>query len=78
MDNTWKWFLILMSVVLTAATGFYIAVEKKVDGYYLGNQNGTPCIYAHWTWHPDERVACSTDVPMLAQQLKTLNEAVKK
>ena len=63
-DDTWH--VIGMSIVVAALTflGFVFAAPHNVDYYYLSNATNKPmaaCVYAHWTWHPDEISFCTNN-----------------
>lgn len=61
-ENIWE---ALAFCAVTTALVFIAIVffaPKNVDYYYVGavgQPNG--CVYAHWTWHADEKVYCSDD-----------------
>jgi hypothetical protein len=62
-DDTWQvGFLVLLVVVVGLGTTVFFA-PKNVDYYYLstGGSSSGICVYAHWTWHGDEKAYCSDD-----------------
>lgn len=64
MDKMWQ---VLVAGLILAAFGMAILIlcaPKNVDYYYLshgGSQSNSYCVYAHWTWHPDEIAYCTDD-----------------
>lgn len=75
---------VLLAVGVAAATLLLVAAakEKRVDGYYLSQGSGgkrvSTCIYAHWTWHPDEVAFCTNNVQEAIDALPKLNATVRK
>jgi hypothetical protein len=68
--------LVLLFVLLVS--------EKKIDGYYI-SQNGTvsggptaTCVYAHWTWHLDERSFCTNSYQDAVDFVIKANATVKR
>jgi hypothetical protein len=43
----------------------WILAPKNVNYYYLSHGGGgvqnANCVFAHWTWHPDEVAFCTDD-----------------
>lgn len=64
-DLDWEnvWASILAGAVIGALilVGIVSFSPKNVDYYYLSHPSevGGGCVYAHWTWHSDEKVFCS-------------------
>lgn len=61
IETLWHVVLLIAAFVAIVIVGAFLASEKRVDGYYLSTTNGNEleyCVYAHWTWHPDEKSGC--------------------
>jgi hypothetical protein len=62
-ENVWLALLTLV-IVLGIGLGTFAMVQPHVvDGYYASQG----CVWAHWTWHGDERVMCPNDVNTLPE-----------
>jgi hypothetical protein len=71
MFKDWKWgdtwqTLGLLAVIAAATLGVALIYSpKNVDYYYVSSTSGDGgagfCVWAHWTWHNDERAFCSDD-----------------
>ncbi len=71
MFKNWDWYDTWMAVgllvvaLLVTLVGTVAVSQKDVDYYYLSSisNGGLPvmCVYAHWTWHQDERAYCTDD-----------------
>jgi hypothetical protein len=62
-SDTWGVVGVLLVIVAVIAGGVVFFAPKNVDYYYIsraGTQSVT-CVYAHWTWHPDEIAFCTDD-----------------
>lgn len=64
-DDVFKGILACLLVVAAVLGVRIVTASKTVDYYYLsrgegGNRTAT-CVYAHWTWHPDEEALCTDD-----------------
>ncbi len=71
------------AVVLTAGILLLFTINPhEVDGYYLSqgsnNRNTSTCVYAHWTWHPDEIVFCTDDVYKAVDVVGKLQQGATK
>ncbi len=56
--------LFIFAVFLAVTLGmFALCAPHNVDYYYLGSSgnNTATCVYAHWTWHTDEKAFCSNN-----------------
>jgi hypothetical protein len=80
-EDTWQLLCVIALAALMAFLVTLVISPKAVDDYYLsrGGSNldvGT-CVYAHWTWHTDEKAYCTNDaaqaVDLLAKLKATLN-----
>ena len=61
-EDIWEamWAGLIVVAVLSLGTLFF--APKNIDYYYAGGgQDGTSCVYAHWTFHADEKAYCSSD-----------------
>ena len=64
LENLWHGLGLIVASALAVLFCVMVAKEKRVDDYYLSQGRGSGvavCIYAHWTWHPDELVFCTDD-----------------
>ena len=84
VDSDFAWgafgMAVLATLIVLAVT--FVLKEKKVDGYYMsagGNSTRTEmtCVYAHWTWHPDELAFCTNDVNKAIEAVRQLNQTVR-
>ncbi len=72
----------IASLILFCLVLAWICAPREVDGYYMGTNDSnsvyaaTGCVYAHWTWHSDQRVSCGKMEDMLAT-LERLNKVGK-
>lgn len=68
---------------LTIAGGWKLfTAPKNVDYYYLSQGSGenhtATCVYAHWTWHPDEVSFCTDDRDKALDFVTRGNASLKK
>lgn len=78
----WNFILALTVVVVLTAAVVSIAAPKRIDGYYLSNANSSTtgmatCVWAHWTWHADERAFCTNDYQQAVDFLNKANASLK-
>jgi hypothetical protein len=77
------WHVVGISLVLSLAVliGVLICAPKDVNYYYLSqgaNSGASACVYAHWTWHGDEKAFCSDDYNKALDFAARANNTVKK
>jgi hypothetical protein len=85
-DDFWSyiWQVVGVIVVLAilALSVTFISVDKKVDGYYMshgsGGQTAGSCVWAHWTWHPDELAFCTEDYNKAIDFMTKANAGIKR
>lgn len=78
-DDMWPLVgVIALTIAVTCGLILFFA-PKKVDGYYLsrGAGMGNVCVYAHWTWHPDELAFCTDDYQKALDFVKQANSSIK-
>jgi hypothetical protein len=76
----WQLFLMFVLAASGALLVAWIIAPKKVDGYYLsrGQAAGSAvCVYAHWTWHPDEQAFCTDRYDAALEFAAKANATVK-
>lgn len=64
-EEIWMWILVCCVIVASALLVTVLLAPHNVDYYYVSQpaSSGTAtCVYAHWTWHGDERAFCTNDV----------------
>jgi hypothetical protein len=76
MEKVWEIIALVCTTIVAGLLLLICLADKKVDDYYLSNagSNTLTCVYAHWTWHTDEKAFCTNDVPMAIEQLKELKK----
>jgi hypothetical protein len=72
-EDVWLVLFITLLVVGAAFGGFAVAQPHVVDSYYASQG----CVWAHWTWHSDERVMCPTDTGTLPELTDRFNKTVR-
>lgn len=63
-ENVWHSIGILAAITVLAIVTTITFKPKNVDYYYLSDSAATAtatCVYAHWTWHTDEKAFCTDD-----------------
>lgn len=74
----------IFSVILLAilsALGIACLAPKNVDYYYLSlgrDSHMATCVYAHWTWHTDERSFCTNSKDEALDFVTKANATLKK
>jgi hypothetical protein len=83
VDDMWSY--VGMIVVLTGLAVGVMALTfpKKVDGYYLSQGGGgtvkqATCVWAHWTWHPDETSFCTNNYQEALDFMNKANASLGK
>jgi hypothetical protein len=64
-EDSWKALGMALVIAVATTAGIFLFTTHNVDYYYLsssstGEASGY-CVYAHWTWHGDEKAYCSDD-----------------
>lgn len=82
MDFEDIWHVVGVVLVLTAATllSVMIVAPKKVDGYYFSKpqgNDGVACVYAHWTWHTDEKSFCTNNYQEALEFVAKANASIR-
>lgn len=77
-DNIWQGLALLAVAALAVFVGELFISTKVVDDYYLsrGGETAT-CVYAHWTWHTDEKAFCTNDVQQAIDVISKLKGSLK-
>jgi hypothetical protein len=76
----WQLFGMFILSVGAALLVAWLLSPKRVDGYYLsrGQGNGNAvCVYAHWTWHPDEQAFCTDRYDAALEFAAKANASIK-
>jgi hypothetical protein len=84
-DWEWSdvWQLVAIALILTVCgvSVRMLTAPKNVDYYYTSHGQGqasAACVYAHWTWHPDELAFCSDDYQRATDFMAKSNAALPK
>lgn len=79
-----KWYPIFLCLVLAATVSvsfWFITAPNSVQGYYIQNHNGVPCVVADSVWFNDYPAFCSPNVETVfhtLDELKSRLEAERK
>ncbi len=74
-----EWLVFVVCVVGFVLLVTLVYKEKKIDSYYVSTSTQTStCVWAHWTWHPDERVFCTNDPQEALEFMEKANNLLKK
>jgi hypothetical protein len=78
-DDVWGCFFLLAALIALVTITIFCFAPKNVDYYYVSNgESGTAsCVYAHWTWHPDEKAFCSDDRERTLDFATKANQALR-
>ena len=79
-EHIWQGVGVVTVIAVGLILGKVIIVEKKIDGYYLAHGTDTAtvtCVFAHWTWHPDEKAFCTNDVKEALDVLDRANATIR-
>lgn len=64
-SDAWMTLLFLSAVSAAVLAIICITAPKNVNYYYVSDGQASThpayCVYAHWTWHPDEVAYCTDD-----------------
>jgi hypothetical protein len=83
-EDTWCLFGMLVLASLLVFVGTVALSSKQVDYYYLSRANsdnssvGGSCVFAHWTWHPDEKAYCTEDKDKALDFVTRANQSLPK
>lgn len=80
VEKMWEFAGMVILLALISVSIAFIVAPHKVDGYYLsrsnqGAANGV-CVYAHWTWHPDELSFCTDDYAKALDFVAKANQSI--
>lgn len=81
-DMDWLWHavgaVLLLGVAALGVTS--ISAEHKVDGYYFSrgaDSSTATCVWAHWTWHGDEKAFCTNNYSEAVDFAEKANASLK-
>ena len=80
-DDIWHSVGVIVVLGIAVFVGMFAFATKNVDYYYLsqgGSNSNAACVYAHWTWHSDEKVFCTDDYNKAIDFATKANATVKK
>lgn len=78
MMKMWNVLAMLGVVLVVALLVVVFFAPKEVDYYYVSGENTGECVFAHWTWHTDERVVCTASADDAVRIMQDANVALPK
>lgn len=78
-EHAWAGFAMAVATLVVIFLCFFVMADKKVRGYYLGNQQSAgTCVMQSIDWDNDDPVFCSPDIDKLLDVLTKANASLAR